>query len=139
MTFHTVYLSLGSNIGDRRAMLSAAIAMLNKQAGNVIRQSRFYETEPWGFTSPNKFLNAAVCLRTSMSPYQLLDAVIDIERALGRRGKTSKTKYEDRTIDIDILLYDDVNIDTDALKIPHPLMRQREFVMTPLREIMSDK
>ena len=112
--------------------------MLNKQAGNIIRQSQFYETEPWGFSSPNKFLNAAVCLRTAMSPYQLLDVVNDIEKALGRRGKTSKSKYEDRTIDIDILLYDDAVIDTDTLKIPHPLMQQREFVMTPLREIMDD-
>lgn len=139
MTFHTAYLSIGSNIGDRQATLTAAIAMLNKQAGNVIRQSQVHETEPWGFSSPNKFLNAVVCLRTSLSPYQLLDAAIDIEKSLGRRGKTTKGKYEDRTIDIDILLYDDANIDTDTLKIPHPLMRQREFVMTPLREIWSDK
>lgn len=138
---HVVYLSLGSNIGDRRRLMERAIEEIEKQIGHVVRQSAFYETEPWGFESPNLFLNAAVCVETELTPRQLLQMTQHIERSLGRRKNVncnlSNRKYVDRPIDIDILLYDDLTVDEPDLKIPHPLMYEREFVMKPLREIME--
>lgn len=133
---HTVYLSLGSNLGDREATMRRAIGLLNERAGSVDRQSSFIETEPWGFESTNKFLNMCVRLLTTLSPEQLLLATKQIERELGRTQKSVNGQYHDRPIDIDILMYDDVHIDSDDLMLPHPHMQEREFVMIPLREIL---
>ncbi|WP_302813233.1 2-amino-4-hydroxy-6-hydroxymethyldihydropteridine diphosphokinase [Leyella stercorea] len=134
---HTVYLSLGSNLGDRKATMRRAIGLLNERAGSVDRQSSFIETEPWGFESTNKFLNMCVRLLTTLSPEQLLLATKQIERELGRTQKSVNGLYHDRPIDIDILMYDNVHIDSDDLTLPHPHMLEREFVMKPLREILS--
>lgn len=134
---HTVYLSLGSNLGDREATMRRAIGLLNERAGSVDRQSSFIETEPWGFESTNKFLNMCVRLLTTLSPEQLLMATKQIERELGRTQKSVNGQYHDRPIDIDILMYDNVHIDSDDLMLPHPHMQEREFVMKPLREILS--
>ena len=134
---HTVYLSLGSNLGDRKATMRRAIGLLNERAGSVDRQSSFIETEPWGFESTNKFLNMCVRLLTTLSPEQLLMATKQIERELGRTQKSVNGQYHDRPIDIEILKYDDVHIDSDDLTLPHPHMQEREFVMKPLREILS--
>lgn len=134
---HTVYLSLGSNLGDRKATMRRAIGLLNERAGSVDRQSSFIETEPWGFESTHKFLNMCVRLLTTLSPEQLLLATKQIERELGRTQKSVNGQYHDRPIDIDILMYDDVQIDSNDLTLPHPHMQEREFVMKPLREILS--
>lgn len=134
---HTVYLSLGSNLGDREATMRRAIGLLNERAGSVDRQSSFIETEPWGFESTNKFLNMCVRLLTTLSPEQLLLATKQIEREFGRTQKSVNGQYHDRPIDIDILMYDDVHIDSNDLTLPHPHMQEREFVMKPLREILS--
>lgn len=134
---HTVYLSLGSNLGDREATMRRAIGLLNERAGSVDRQSSFIETEPWGFESTNKFLNMCVRLLTTLSPEQLLIATKQIERELGRTQKSVNGQYHDRPIDIDILMYDDVHLASDDLTLPHPHMQEREFVMKPLREILS--
>lgn len=140
---HTVYLSLGSNLGNRRQLLLDAIEKINKKVGNVVRQSSFYETKPWGFESENLFLNAAVKVTTKLSPTELLEVTQQIEREMGRRKKTtlnsqfSTPNYSDRPIDIDILLYDDLHVDLPELKIPHPLMQERDFVLVPLREIID--
>lgn len=134
---HTVYLSLGSNLGDRKATMRRAIGLLNERAGSVDRQSSFIETEPWGFESTNKFLNMCVRLLTTLSPEQLLMATKQIERELGRTQKSVNGQYHDRPIDIDILMYDDVQIDSNDLTLPHPHMQEREFVMIPLREILE--
>lgn len=134
---HTAYLSLGSNLGDRKATMRRAIGLLNERAGSIDRQSSFIETEPWGFESTNKFLNMCVRLLTTLSPEQLLMATKQIERELGRTQKSVNGQYHDRPIDIDILMYDDVHIDSDDLTLPHPHMQEREFVMKPLREILS--
>lgn len=134
---HTVYLSLGSNLGDREATMRRAIGLLNERAGSVDRQSSFIETEPWGFESTNKFLNMCVRLLTTLSPEQLLMATKQIERELGRTHKSVNGQYHDRPIDIDMLMYDDVHIDSNDLTLPHPHMQEREFVMKPLREILS--
>ena len=140
---HTVYLSLGSNLGNRKQLLLDAIEKINKKVGNVVRQSSFYETKPWGFESENLFLNAAVKVTTKLSPTELLEVTQQIEREMGRKKKTTYNfrqqtpNYSDRPIDIDILLYDDLHVDLPKLKIPHPLMQERDFVLVPLREIIE--
>lgn len=131
-----VYLGLGTNLGDKQKNLNDAIRMLENQVGEVEKVSSVIETEPEGFRSDNMFLNAVVKVRTALSPFELLDITQDVEKSLGRKEKSSNGIYHDRVIDIDILLYDDINISTPRLVIPHPRMTQREFVMTPLAEIL---
>ena len=143
MTKHIVYLSLGSNLGNRQRNLRRAIAQIKKLIGEVERQSTFLVTEPWGYESANYYLNACVRVATGLSPRQLLNATQEIERRSGRTThsvkdyETGVMTYHDRPIDIDILLYDDLTVDEPDLKIPHPFMYERDFVMTPLREIMN--
>lgn len=132
-----VYFSLGSNIGNRKRIVRDAITLLGERVGEVVRQSSLVETEPWGFTSPNKFINCCACCDTALQPRDVLQVTQGIERELGRTGKSVNGEYHDRVIDIDILLYGDLRVDEPDLKIPHPLMWQREFVMKPLREIMD--
>lgn len=131
---HNVYLGLGSNLGDREENIRKAISLIGERVGEVLRQSSLIETEPWGFQSENKFLNGVILVATALTPREVLQATQKIERTLGRRKKTS-LHYQDRPIDIDILLYDDFHIDEPDLKIPHPLMHQRDFVMIPLQEL----
>lgn len=134
---HIAYLSLGSNLGDRHATMQSAILLLGKQAGTVDRVSSAIETEPWGFKSANKFLNMCVRITTTLSPEQLLATTKDIELQLGRTTKSVNGQYHDRPIDIDILTYDDLHINTPSLTLPHPRMHERDFVMIPLREILD--
>lgn len=134
---HIAYLSLGSNLGDRHATMQSAILLLGKQAGSVYRVSSAIETEPWGFESANKFLNMCVRITTTLSPEQLLATAKDIELQLGRTTKSVNGQYHDRPIDIDILTYDDLHINTPSLTLPHPHMHERDFVMIPLREILD--
>ena len=121
-----MYLGLGSNLGNRKAILNEAISYIQSRVGEVVKQSSFLETEPWGFESPNKFLNACICVSTQYEPYEILRTTQAIEKDMGRSHKTANHKYQDRIIDID---------DSD-LKVPHPLMKERDFVMIPLKEIM---
>ena len=137
---HKVFLGLGSNLGDREENIRKAISLIGERVGLVIRQSSLIETEPWGFESDNKFLNAVILCETTLTPRQVLRATQKIERELGKLRKHSTRRtplsiYHDRPIDIDILLYDDLTIDEPDLKIPHPLMHERDFVMIPLKEI----
>jgi len=135
---HQVYLGLGSNLGEREALMSQAIQLIGQRVGQVTRQSSFIETTPWGFESQHKFLNAVVLCETALTPREVLRATQQIERNMGRKRKTPSSlirQYTDRPIDIDILLYDDLIVDEPDLKIPHPLMHQRDFVMIPLNEI----
>lgn len=132
-----VYLSLGSNLGNKEENIHKAIKKIEEQIGVVVRQSALIETEPWGFQSDNGFVNAAVCVETSLSPREVLHRTQAIERTLGRNHKSVNGIYHDRIIDIDILLYGDETIDEPDLKIPHPLMKERDFVMIPLEEIMD--
>ncbi len=135
MINHQVYLGLGSNLGDGRKNLERAIRLIDDRVGQVTRQSSFIETEPWGFESPNKFMNAVILCETTKTPREVLKLTQQIERDMGRRKKSVAGGYADRPIDIDILLYDDLNVDEPDLKIPHPLMHERDFVMRPLNEI----
>ena len=129
-----VYLSLGSNIGDRETHLRDAIRRL-EAVGRVAAVSSFYETEPVEFTDQAWFLNCAVALETAKIPEQLIVALLEIEREMGRRRTQKKGP---RTIDIDILLFGDAVIDMPALTVPHPAMQQRRFVLEPLAEIAPD-
>lgn len=130
------YLSLGTNIGNKRRNLITAGALLAERVGDVLALSDLYETEPWGFASENTFLNAALILETSYSPVELLGATQQIEREMGRMEKSNGV-YHDRIIDIDLLMYDDRVVQTPELTLPHPLMQERKFVMEPLAEIAS--
>ena len=128
------YLALGTNIGNKRRNMITAAALLAERVGDVLALSGFYETEPWGFQSENTFLNAALQLDTSLSPLELLKATQEIEIEMGRTQK-SNGAYHDRIIDFDILLYEDLVLQTPELTLPHPLMHERLFVMEPLAEI----
>lgn len=131
-----VFLAIGSNLGNRRTNLEKAIALIGERIGKVCRVSSFLETKPWGFVSENHFVNACVKVETPLLPRQLLVATQQIERDMGRTQKSQSGEYHDRTIDIDILLYGDISVDEPGLKIPHPLMEERDFVMIPLKEIL---
>ena len=136
MTNHTVYLSLGSNLGEKERNIQEAVQMIDAEVGQVLRCSSLHITEPWGFDSENTFVNAAVCCITNLTPQQVLECTADIEKRMGRTQKSVGGVYHDRIIDIDILLYDHLHLSTPQLTLPHPRMYEREFVMAPLREIM---
>ena len=133
-----VYLGLGSNIGNREQTLLAAVNMINERMGKVISLSAFYTTKPDGFESENHFLNAVCSIETLLIPEEILEKTQTIEKELGRTAKSHKGIYHDRTIDIDILLMEDLVMETEKLTIPHPLMHKRDFVLTPLAEIAPD-
>ena len=132
---HTVYLGLGSNLGNREENLRGALFEIASSVGVVEAVSSFIVTEPWGFESTHTFVNAVCRVQTHLSPMEVLDMTQAIERNLGRTQKSVDGIYSDRLIDIDILLYDDWKVDTPRLVIPHPLMAQRDFVKIPLAEL----
>ncbi|MBR3566052.1 MAG: 2-amino-4-hydroxy-6-hydroxymethyldihydropteridine diphosphokinase [Paludibacteraceae bacterium] len=134
---HIVYLSLGTNLGDKERNLNCACSMLEQSVGKIMRRSSMIETEPWGYDSPNSYLNMCVKIETLLEPLQLLDATQEIERRMGRTEKTINKQYHDRIIDIDILYYDDLQINTERLTIPHPLIETRDFVLKPLKEVIT--
>lgn len=147
MTSHQVYLGLGSNLGDREGNIRKAIDLLHERVGEVVRQSSLIETVPWGFESEHRFLNGVILCETTLTPRQVLKATQKIERELGKTKAHATMRqlsmlnsqlptFKDRPIDIDILLYDDWEVEEPDLKIPHPLMRERDFVMIPLKEIL---
>ena len=131
----TVYLGLGTNIGNKEENLTRAIEALSLALGHYTALSSFIETAPWGFNSDNAFLNCTVAFDTELSPHQLLDTTENIERELGRTVKSTGGTYHDRVIDIDILLYGSETVSTERLTIPHPLMHMRDFVLEPLAQI----
>lgn len=142
---HTLYISLGSNLGDRHTLLQQAICLLGQRVGVVEQTSSFIETKPWGFASDHPFLNACVKLQTDLTPARCLCETQAIEREMGRTQKSTDGHYHDRPIDIDLLTYDDLCLDTfvytpcgqQRLTLPHPLMEKRDFVMRPLSEIKT--
>ena len=127
------FLSLGSNMGDRLEYLSKAIDKIAQIQGcNILNKSRVYETEPWGYENQEAFLNLCISIETSLSPYELLESLQTIELELDR---VRTIHWGPRTIDIDILLFDDIICEDDKLTIPHPRMRERAFVLIPLYDI----
>ncbi|WP_321334065.1 2-amino-4-hydroxy-6-hydroxymethyldihydropteridine diphosphokinase [uncultured Bacteroides sp.] len=133
-----VYLGLGTNLGNKEQNLHFAVQKIEEQVGKISSLSAFYVTAPWGFDSTNSFLNAAVCVETLSLPMVVLRETQQIEREMGRTHKSANGTYGDRIIDIDLLLYDNLILNTEELILPHPLMAQRLFVMEPLAEIASD-
>ena len=135
-----VYLGLGTNLGDKEQNLRDAVQKIEEQVGKIVSLSAFYVTAPWGFSSDNSFLNAAVCVETKLSPLEVLQETQMIEKELGRTQKSVNRMYSDRLIDIDLLLYEDLVLSVISasgveLTLPHPLMTERDFVMKPLAEI----
>ena len=130
----TVYLSLGSNIGDRAANLNAALDQLS-DLGQILAVSSFYETEPVEFTAQAWFLNCAAKLETECMPKRLMKSILEIERQMGRRRRQDKGP---RNIDVDILLFGNVIVETEGLTIPHPALHERRFVLQPLAEIAPE-
>lgn len=130
-------LSLGSNLGDRYGTLDKAIRRLDSHPGiSVSKVAAYLETAPVGYLEQGKFINSAVSIETSLSPVELLETVLQIEADLGRKREV---RFGPRTLDIDILLYGDLVISSEALTIPHPRLREREFVLVPLAEIAPEK
>lgn len=127
-----VFLCLGGNLGNREFHLSSAIQLLNQEIGNLICQSKIYETAAWGLTDQPNFLNCVVQLKTDLKPDELLSKILSIEKLLGRERKI---KWGSRIIDIDILSYNSELIQTDQLTIPHPFLHKRKFVLIPFIEI----
>jgi 2-amino-4-hydroxy-6-hydroxymethyldihydropteridine diphosphokinase len=129
-------ISLGSNLGDKSAYLKQAIDSIQDLIGDVEFISSFHESVPWGYDSENQFLNACITCYTHLSPFELLDQLKQIELSMGRIKTVNG--YEDRCIDLDIVLYNKDEIKTYELTIPHPHFQNREFVMIPLLEIIQE-
>lgn len=135
MSAHIVYIGLGSNLGDGPKNLDAAVALLQKEVGEVLYTSAYIESEPWGFESSHRFTNAVTVVRTELEPLPLLDLTQQIERRMGRTRKRKRGEgYSDRVIDLDLLLYDNIRIESERLTIPHPYIADRDFVRLPLEE-----
>ena len=136
---HKLYLSLGSNQGNREENLRRALALIDERVGSVYRVSSPMETDPVGFSSTNKFINLVCLVHTMMSPMSCLRETQKIEQELGRTQKSTcpegTLQHFDRPIDIDLLIYDNITMDTPELTLPHPRMQDRDFVMRPLEEI----
>ena len=132
---NTVYLSLGSNIGNRLKYLNDAMKLIEERIGKIEKRSSVYETEPWGKTDQSMFLNMAINVHTMLLPELLINSILEIERILGR---IRIEKWRERKIDIDILFYNDEIINQPDLVIPHPYLQERQFVLVPLNEIAQD-
>ena len=129
------YIALGSNLGDKEKNLRRALLLLTQQGVEVVRVSSFLSTEPYGVTDQPQFLNAVACVRTNLAPLALLDVLLATELAMGR---VRLRHWGERNIDLDLLLYEDVVLDLPRLRLPHPDMQNRDFVLLPLAEIAPE-
>lgn len=135
---HLTFIALGSNLGDGPALLDEAIVRIGQQIGEVLSVSSYMQSEPWGFESEHRFTNAVCAVRTELDPLPLLDETQQIERQMGRNHKHQPGEsYTDREIDLDILLYDDLNYQDERLTLPHPHIVERDFVRIPLQECID--
>ncbi len=132
-----IFLLLGTNLGDRSANLSIAASKINQFVGEVVLKSSVLETEPWGFSAPEKFLNQALQIETNLNPFELLTKIKEIEYEMGRKVKKMEG-YESRIIDIDILFFGQQIINDPNLIIPHPQLQNRYFALKPLSELASE-
>tara|TARA_B110000046_G_scaffold15690_1_gene15043 strand:+ start:58007 stop:58528 length:522 start_codon:yes stop_codon:yes gene_type:complete len=135
---NSVYLSLGTNLGDRLAYLKDGIARLQVLSTQDIELSNIYESQPWGNELLNYFLNCVVHIRTNLQPHQLLIKTQGIEREMGRDRKSRGKGYQNRVIDIDILTHGNATVDSNGLTIPHPLIARRRFVLLPLSDLAPE-
>ena len=134
-SIHTAYVALGSNLGDKEANLRKALGLLEERGVEVVKTSSFICTEPYGVTDQPQFLNGVCEVRTSLVPLALLHTLLEIEQEMGR---VRLRHWGERNIDLDLLLYEDVVMDTPELKLPHPDMQNRDFVLLPLAEIAPE-
>lgn len=131
----TTVLSLGTNIGDKMHFLTQSKTLISDKIGSILLSSSIYETEPWGIDNQDSYLNQVISVQTNLSPYELLDNIHKIEKDLGR---IREIHYGPRTIDIDILYYGNRILDSENLKIPHPQIQKRRFILVPLSEIIPE-
>lgn len=132
---HTIYLGLGSNLGERQQYLAQARKMIAERVGEIAQASSVYATDAWGMEDQPGFLNQVVEVETELLPDQVLKAILQIERELGRERII---KWGERNIDIDIIFYEDRVLDTEKLTLPHPFLQERNFVLVPLAEIAPE-
>lgn len=132
---HKTILHIGSNIGDLAVNLKEGVMLIEKYIGNIIAESKLYTTQAWGLQDQNDFLNKALIIETELSAHDLLTKCQEIESEIGR---VKKVKWGPRIIDIDIIFFDDLILETEDLVIPHPRMHERNFVLFPLAEIIPD-
>ena len=132
------YILFGSNQGDKEALLEQACTLINDRCGLLVERSSAYTTEPWGFEAEEWFLNELLVVETEMEPDELMDALLGIEKELGRVRDPKKKGYTSRTVDLDILYYGDKVINTEKVTVPHPRLHLREFALLPLCEIIPD-
>lgn len=130
---NTAYLILGGNKGDKLQHLQQALLLLERRVGTILKKSDIFVTAAWGNTDQPDFFNQAICIKTLLSPHDLLKEIISIEESLGRIR--THEKWMERTMDIDILFYNDGIIDTLDLKIPHPFIQERKFVLIPMQQL----
>lgn len=138
MASESVFVLLGSNLGDRELLVHQACVMIGERCGEIVAQSGLYESEPWGFKAEHWFLNQVVKIVTSLSPDELMQSLLDIEKELGRDRSMPHDGYVSRPIDLDILYYGDKVIDTQMVTAPHPRLHQRRFTLLPLCDIAPD-
>ena len=138
MASESVFVLLGSNLGDCELLVNQACKMIGERCGEIVAKSRLYESEPWGFQSEHWFLNQVVELATSLSPDALMQSLLDIEKELGRDRTTPHNGYVSRPIDLDILYFGNEIIETQLVTAPHPRLHQRRFTLLPLCDIAPD-
>ena len=129
---------MGSNIGDKRQFIDSASGEIISKIGRITKYSSFYQTSPWGFESEDEFVNKVICVKSDVEPLEVMIRLLEIENALGRERSDDVSGYHSRTIDLDILLIDDLILSTEKLIVPHPRMQERKFVLVPLNEIAAD-
>jgi 2-amino-4-hydroxy-6-hydroxymethyldihydropteridine diphosphokinase len=133
---HKVFLGIGGNIGNKADNFNNVYTFIKKELGEIVKSSSVYETPPWGFTADENFWNQVLIIETELSPNELLQKITEIEANFIREREVGK--YNSREMDIDILYFDDLFIETENLIIPHPRIQQRKFVLVPLNEIAPD-
>ena len=138
MASESVFVLLGSNLGDRELLVNQACKMIGERCGTIVAKSRLYESEPWGFKSEHWFLNQVVKLETSLSPDALMQKLLEIEKELGRDRSVPHEGYVSRPMDLDILYFGNEIIDTQMVIAPHPRLHQRRFTLLPLCDIAPE-
>ena len=138
MASESVFVLLGSNLGDREHLVNQACKMIGERCGKIVAESSLYESEPWGFQSEHWFLNQVVEVQTQLSPDEMMRQLLEIEKELGRDRSTPHEGYVSRPMDLDILYFGNQIVDTQLVTAPHPRLHQRRFTLLPLCDIAPD-
>lgn len=138
MAVESVFILIGSNLGERELLVNQACRMMGESCGELVAKSRLYESEPWGFKAEHWFLNQVVEVKTTMQPDELMKTLLLIERELGRDRSVPHDGYVSRPMDLDILYYGEEIVDTEMVKAPHPRLHERRFTLLPLCDVAPD-